>query len=308
MLLKSILRFKVFIIILLTVNALQIYAADKKLKFAGGAKGGTYEKIVQSISDLKNLKISAINTSGSQENIDLLRSGKTDLALTQLDIFENLAFFDPALDKKVKILCLIYKEEVHVLANNKIKTLQDLKNKKLSIGPKESGIYGTAQIILTGLQFNQELFDAKDYPTDKALQELISGNVDAIFIVAGAPVNNLLQLKKPDMKNIHLVSFSGEILNFLTDGYLPYKETDLAVDTYPWMDNTVGTVAINSAIIVSSDFPDAQGSKLLAALFDNQKDLIKTHAKWKELSRQSNKSYMEKQGLRFHRSANIFFK
>jgi uncharacterized protein len=90
-----------------------------------------------------------------------------------------------AIAAKLAAVYPLYREEVHILGDLSLKTLQDLDGKRVAIGPERSGTYLTAKTIFfqTGIKPSQEVF----LGGKQALESLRKGEIDAMFYVAGAP-------------------------------------------------------------------------------------------------------------------------
>src|SRR5437773_2947997 len=76
--------------------------------------------------------------------------------------------------------------ELHILARTDIRSLEDLRGKKVNFGPAGSGSSLTGTIVFQrlGVQVDQVLIDQQS-----ALQKLRSGEVDALVRVVGKPVD-----------------------------------------------------------------------------------------------------------------------
>ncbi|MGB9616101.1 MAG: TAXI family TRAP transporter solute-binding subunit [Desulfomonilaceae bacterium] len=121
------------------------------LRFAGGQKGGWYEKFLTLFEkNCSGLAVKPILTSGSLENLKLLASGQADMALVQSDV---LAMREAGSSGKdlVTEQTTLFLEYVQLLANREggVKSLQDLDPAKhvVYVGPKESGTAQTWQSL-----------------------------------------------------------------------------------------------------------------------------------------------------------------
>src|SRR6188768_1075548 len=92
---------------------------------ATGPSDGSYFQIAQDIKNVaakENIDLQVMPTKGSIENIQLLGSGKVDLAIVQLDALrfvsdvvkhqQGLDLFD-----SIKVIMNLYPEEIHVLSS-----------------------------------------------------------------------------------------------------------------------------------------------------------------------------------------------
>jgi hypothetical protein len=111
--------------------------------------------------------------------------------------------------------------EVHILARADVKTIQDLRGKKVSFGPagSASSLTGTIVFQRLGVQVEQVM---SDNPT--ALQKLKSGELAALVRVIGKPIDFFAKI--PESTGLHFVPipFSQIFADYYTLGELTNKE------------------------------------------------------------------------------------
>lgn len=108
-----------------------------KLRLATGQKDAIYYEFGQMLKKAStDIDIEVIETAGSVENIELLKSGKADAALIQSDVLTNLP------QEKTEQLAL-YLEAVQLIVNRQsgIKSVKDIDSTKhrIYVGPRGSG-------------------------------------------------------------------------------------------------------------------------------------------------------------------------
>src|SRR5205807_8393764 len=111
--------------------------------------------------------------------------------------------------------------EVHLLARTDIKTIEDLRGKKVSFGPAGSASSLTGTIIFQrlGVQVEQALVD-----NATALQKVKSGELAALVRVIGKPIDFFGKI--PANSGLHFVPipFSKTFSDYYTVGELTSKE------------------------------------------------------------------------------------
>ena len=121
--------------------------------------------------------------------------------------------------------------ELHVLAKTDIRSLEDLRGKKVNFGPAGSGSSLTGTIVFQrlGVQVEQVLIDQ---PT--ALQKLQSGEVAALVRVVGKPVDFFNRI--PPNSGLHLVPipFTKTFADYYTLG--EFENERLPVAHFGWSD------------------------------------------------------------------------
>ena len=136
--------------------------------------------------------------------------------------------------------------------------------------------------------------------TINALQKLvIKKEIDALFIVAGAPVEMLTNLPAAAKNRIQMLPIDDDTYNRLAATY-PYKRKTIKASTYGWLTQDVNTISVDSAIVGNAKMSKAQVKSIVAKIFKNQSKLIGKHQKWKELNKATVKEYVSKYKKYFH--------
>src|SRR6266403_3919524 len=151
---------------------------------AGGQLSGTYmtfaNELAEVLDDGDNLRVLPIVTYGAASNLDdLLYLRGVDIAVTQSDVFEYFRTQrkTPNLENRIHYIIRLPVSEMHVLARDEIKSIEDLRGKKVNFGPAGSASSLTGSIIFQRLggQVDQTLFD-----NAIAMQKVRSGEVAAL--------------------------------------------------------------------------------------------------------------------------------
>jgi len=125
---------------------------------AGGLIDGTYmrfaDELAKVLDDGDNLRILPMVSYGAASNLDdLLYLRGVDLAVTQSDVFEYFRTErkTPNLQNRVHYILRLPIAEVHILAKTDIRSLEDLRGRKVNFGPAGSGSSLTGTIIFQRL-------------------------------------------------------------------------------------------------------------------------------------------------------------
>ena len=135
---------------------------------AGGQLSGTYmtfaNELAEVLDDGDNLRVLPIVSYGAASNLDdLLYLRGVDVAVTQSDVFE---YFQTqrkvaGLQSRVHYITRLPVSEVHIMAKRNIRSIEDLRGKKVNFGPAGSGSSLTGPIIFqrAGVKVEQTQFD-----------------------------------------------------------------------------------------------------------------------------------------------------
>jgi TRAP transporter TAXI family solute receptor len=195
---------------------------------AGGQLSGTYmtfaNELAEVLDDGDNLRVLPIVTYGAASNLDdLLYLRNVDVAVTQADVFEYFRTQRKIsnLEHRVNYVIRLPVSEMHVLARSDIRSIEDLRGKKVSFGPAGSASSLTGTIVFQRLdvQVEQVLYDN---PT--ALQKLKTGELAALVRVIGKPIDFFAKI--PADSGVHFVPIpiSKAFADYYTVGELTSKE------------------------------------------------------------------------------------
>lgn len=235
-----------------------------------------------------------LGVGGLQTLEDVLFLKGIDMGVVDEDNLRLLKKRDPVLhagiEQRVHYVTRLYNNEFHVVARNGIKSLDDLRGKKVSFNLKNSQTEVTADAIFSMLNIDLERVH---YDNNEAMLKLREGEIAAMIVVSGAPQSALTRFKKED--GVHFLSLDEKSLpdhnlSSIFDSYLPAALTH---EQYPALipqGQSVPTVA-NRALLVAYNWPETSPryrrlEKFVATFFDriDQFHSDSRHPKWKEIS------------------------
>jgi len=216
----------------------------------GGLFSGTYMRLAAematALDDGDNLRILPIVSYGAAANLDdLLYLRGVDVAVTQSDVFEYFRTQRKTsnLENRVHYIIRLPVSEMHVLARDEIKSIEDLRGKKVSFGPAGSASSLTGSIVFQrlGVQVEQVLVD-----NPSALQKLKSGEIAALVRVIGKPIDFFAKI--PPNSGLHFVPipFSKTFADYYTVGELTRQEYPTLVPE----GGRVDTIAVPAVLAV----------------------------------------------------------
>ncbi|MDX1960937.1 MAG: TAXI family TRAP transporter solute-binding subunit [Leptospiraceae bacterium] len=279
---------------------------ELSFKFAGGFKNGTYSQIAESLKTIPDFKPVISNTDGSTDNIFQLSDKKADFSIAQLDVLQNITIGQADIGKNVKVLLPLYGEEVHLITAKSIKDFDSLKNKKISIGDSESGTKLTSLIFLSQFGIDNNNSKLEETSSDKAIEELVAGNLDAMVLVSGLPVKLLADLPKRMEDKIQLLSFPKEDLETVKNTGLIYQKTEIPSGTYVWEPKPIQTILVQSVLVCRGDIETEKVKQFLDGVWKNKDALATQHPKWKNLTKESIEKHLKRNPNLFHPEVSTF--
>ena len=265
-------------------------ATDKLTMGTGGVSGTYYgfgSVLAQYVSSNTGLDITAVESGGSQANIEAMEDGENDMAFSQSDVMSyaytgtNL-FAESGKVDSFSVAAALYMEQVQIVTTNPdIKTVADLKGKSVSIGAAGSGTYYNAIDLLGVYGLTENDINATYQSFGESADALKDGKIDAAFVVAGAPTTAITDLATS--KPVYLVSLDDEHIDQLTASSPYYTKNVIAGGTYDGLDEDVTTVAVGAVVIVNDDVSEDAVYDFVSTIFENKDAITAQHAKGGEL-------------------------
>ncbi len=257
---------------------------------AGGQLSGTYmtfaNELAEVLDDGDNLRVLPIVSYGAASNLDdLLYLRGVDVAVTQSDVFE---YFQTqrktaGLQSRVHYIIRLPVSEVHILAKRNIRSVEDLRGKKVNFGPAGSGSSLTGAIIFqrAGVKVEQTQFD-----NAVALQKLRAGEIDALIRMVSKPIDFFAKIPAKDDFHLVPIPFTKTFSDY-------YTLTEFTKAEYPTLisegDTTTGLGV--PAVLAVYNWPRQSDrarrvQRMVERMFANWEKFqtAPRHPKWKEVN------------------------
>ncbi len=249
----------------------------------GGAIGGVVSKYVANTDATSEVTTAAI------DNLKLLTAGKAGMAFAY-DYhagWVNEGTLKGVSGKKpVRIVMGFYEQPLHIVTKEGtgIKSVTDLKGKRVSVGAPNSGTEEQADYVLKGLgiDWNKDITREK-LGAGESVSALKDGKIDAFFWSGAVPTSSIIDLATtPGLKMVLLpvAGDAGEKIMKANPGV--FHKTIFAKGCYKGVDSDVSTIAITAVLMAMDDFPQDRLYQILGAIFAHRDELA---AVWKEASK-----------------------
>ncbi|MDI6600845.1 MAG: TAXI family TRAP transporter solute-binding subunit [Thermoanaerobacteraceae bacterium] len=261
-------------------------AEQKFLNIATGGTAGTYYPLGGAMADVWKNSIPGLNpsvqsTGAAVANVNMLRDGSVDVIFVQNDIayyaFSGEEMFKDKKYEDIRGLAALYPETIQIVAlkNKNVKTVADLKGKKVAVGAAGSGTEANARQILeaAGLTYND--INVQYLSFGDAANNMKDGNIDAAFITAGMPTAAVTDISAST--DINIVDVSDEVADKLIQKYPFYVKTTVPAGTYKGQDSDIKTVSVMSMLAVSKNMDEDLAYNLTKALYENTDRLKAAH-------------------------------
>lgn len=285
-------RFAAIVMALVMIFSLAACGGTSAMTMGTGGTAGTYYGyggiLGNQIKSSTGITVNVVSTDGSKANILGIDAGNYQLATVQSDVmayaWEGLRSFEEEgkLDS-FRVIGGLYAEAVQLVTMNAdIKSVADLKGKKVSIGAAGSGVYFNAIDILGAAGLTENDIQPQYQSFADSADALKDGKIDAAFIVAGAPTPAIQELCTT--ASAYLVPIDGEVAQKLMNDSPYYTTYKIPANTYDGQTADVTTVTVKATLIVSASASEDDVYKVTKAIFDNIPAITEAHAKGAELS------------------------
>ena len=292
-------------------------AADGGKKFiniATGGTAGTYYPLGGALADIlnKNMKganASAQSTGASVANVNLLKDGKVDIAFIQNDIaYYAVNGVEMFKDKKVpglKGLATLYPETIQIVTTKKsgVKTLADIKGKRVAVGAAGSGTEANARQILNMAGIDYKDIKVQYLSFGEAASALKDGNVDVAFVTAGHPTAAIQDLST--QHEVVLIPVDAAMADKLIAKYPYYPKLVIPANTYNKVATDTPAVAVRCMLAVTDKMDADTGYAVVKALYGNLDRMKAAHNVGKNITKDSAQDGMS---IPLNAGAEKFFK
>ncbi|MFM9967688.1 MAG: TAXI family TRAP transporter solute-binding subunit [Burkholderiales bacterium] len=246
---------------------------------------GIYYQLGHAMSDNFAVKIegsrpSVQATKGSVENLSLMQQNKGEVAFTQGDTLalawlgDSEAGFKAKADK-LRGIAAIYPNYVQIVAtqDSGIKTLADLRGKRLSVGAQRSGTEVNTRALLraAGMSY-KDLAKIEYLPFDDSVDLMKNRLLDATLQTAGLGVPALRELA--NAFSIVVVEIPPEIVDKMG---APYQRAVIPKGTYRGQNIDVKSVALPNYLVTRADLSNELVYKITRAVFESTEELTRAH-------------------------------
>jgi TRAP transporter TAXI family solute receptor len=292
---RSFIRRAAAVAALLAGAAFSAHAADFLAVLTGGTSGVYYPMGV-ALSQvygkvLPDTKVSVQATKASAENLNLLQAGKGEVAFTLGDALSDAwkgeadAGFAAPL-KKLRGIAGIYPNYIQIVASadSGIKSLADLKGRRVSVGAPKSGTELNARAVLkaAGLTY-KDLGKVEYLPFGESVELMKNRQLDVTLQSAGLGVSALRDLAA-SMK-IVVVEIPPAVVAKIGDP--AYQPAVVPAGTYEGQSKDVPAIAIQNFLVTHEGVPADTVYKITKAMWENLDALAAAHAAGKSIRKEN---------------------
>jgi TRAP transporter TAXI family solute receptor len=272
--------------------------------------GGAICRIVNVTRKAHKLRCAVEPSDGSVANIRGVINGNIDIGFAQSDTqYYARQGEGPFKDKpqpKLRALFSVYPELVTLVAREdaNIRSVSDLKGKRVSIGMPGSGTRATMDLVMNahGLSV-RDLKTAAEIKFVEMPFALCENKIDAFVFVAGHP--NTIVHDAANTCRTRVVPVSGPAIDALVQDRPYYEKSEIPARLYKGTDAAQPTFGTVATLVVSADMPDDTAYAITKAVFENFDDFRKLNSAIATLTKQE---ALKGAAVPFHPGAIRYFK
>ncbi|MDG6894161.1 TAXI family TRAP transporter solute-binding subunit [Volucribacter amazonae] len=259
---------------------------------ATGGASGPYNIIASTLAEIYSNQLgtnSKTQTTGaSVENLNLLNQKKVEMAFVMSDVvndaLQGTGNFPNKIDNVAQVAAL-YPNYVQIVTSKQsgIKTISDLKGKRIATGAQNSGVELNARTLLAGFGISYDDIRVDYLGYAEAADALKAGSLDAAFLTSGLPNSALMELQQGF--DLQIVEIPAEGLRQLAENSPYFNAMDIPANTYG-NPEPIPTAAIKNALVVRQDLSENDVYLLTKTLFENLDRLQTSHQAAKDISLQ----------------------
>lgn len=250
--------------------------------FVGAAIGNTVSKF----SD--DLEVLVISTAGGVENIKLITSGEINVGMANadalFDAYNGENTFAEVGKMPIKGLAALYPSVSHMMvrADSGIDSWDDLKGKKVCLGTAGSShtVASKALLALYGINWETDI-EAFYLTTGEMCSMLSDGDLDAAFLVGGAPVSGVTNACATTQ--LELLDIDEAVMDAMIEQLPYFTKSTIPAGTYPGIDHSVNAVALTTCFFVNADMSDEAAYEFVKTMMENVDDFVEANASCKHI-------------------------
>jgi TRAP transporter TAXI family solute receptor len=266
-------------------GATQTAAKEQFISVATGGTGGVYYPYGGGLAEIWTRYVSGVKavaevTGASVENIRLVSRGESLTGEAMNDaVYQAYNAEGRFKGKPQKILAMfeMYPHHYHVVAlkGSGIKTIYDIKGKRVSVGAPGSGTEFKTNLVFKALGISYKDFKVHRLSFTENANALKDGTIDVGIWDVAAPTSSVMDLATT--RDIVVLSFSDEDIKKIVEAYPFYSPFVMPPGTYKGQDYPVKNPSVWNTVICNANIAEEFVYRLVKAAFEHRDYLEKIH-------------------------------
>ncbi|HSD52816.1 MAG TPA: TAXI family TRAP transporter solute-binding subunit [Burkholderiales bacterium] len=258
------------------------------LAIATGGTGGVYYPLGGGIAAVLSkyvpgMQATAEVTGGSVDNLKLIGSGKSYIALSMADAGQDAYRGEQKFQGNkvpLRTLMVMYPNRMHVVTidGKGIAKMADLKGKRVSTGSPGSAteVMAFRVIEASGLDRDRDM-KRERLGVAESVNALKDGKIDAFFWVGGLPTAAVTDLASTPGVKIKMVDHSDTVAAMNKKYGRLYIEDVIPKDTYRGMDADNKNATVWNILVSHENLSNEAAYNIVKTIFEKRDELIAVH-------------------------------
>lgn len=302
----------------LAVPSLARAQAAQQLAIATGTTGGVYYPLGGALANYLSRGIPGMSatvevTGGSVANMQLLGASRVGIAITQVDaavdaLRGNDRFRGRAVPARAIAVLYTNRMQVVTVASTGIRSMQDLKGKRVSTGAPGSAteVMAFRLIEAAGLDRDKDFRARERLSPAESTNAIKDGKLDAYFFVSGVPTSAITDLGATPGVQLVLIDHDQYIPRIVEKHGPVYFAETIPAGTYPGQTTPNKQMSVGNIMAVREDMPAALVAQILQITWGNREDWARVHSAARDFVLGGQKTAAA--GIPWHPAAEAFWK
>lgn len=270
------------LIVLLFFSSIISFAQTTYLTATGGTMGGSTYPIAATISKIITDNIEGVicgvqSTGGTIAQLQLLKRGESHIGTCDpaaTDAFNGVGAYENDPMPFLRAIAPMYPElkGIIVAKGSGIKSIYDLKGKRVSIGAVASGTELTNKETFAAIGMTFDDIDARYLGSSESAQAFKDRQIDACLMTVTDPA----VIEMTSLGLAEILAVDEDFLTKLKKAYPKYSSAIIPAGLLPGIEKDLLTYAFWNSVITRDDLSEELVHDITAALYDNREDLVNT--------------------------------
>ena len=254
--------------------------------------GGAICRMMNKEKKTTGIRCSVESTGGSVYNVNTINAGELDFGISQSDTayqaYHGEGKFKDKAIKGLRSVLAIYPELLAfvVRKSSGIKTLADIKGKKINIDIPGSGTRMTTDIVLDAFGIkHSDLALANELKSSEGPTMLKDNKIDGYFGVFGHPTANIKDAS--NSVDIDLVAIDGKPIDELVAKFPYYAKGVISGSFYKGVEHDTPSIGVKAVLVTKDSIDDKIVYTLAKTILDNFDAFKKLHPAYKTITKES---------------------
>ena len=254
--------------------------------------GGAICRMMNKNKKQTGIRCSVESTGGSVYNVNTIKAGELDFGIAQSDTvyqaFHGQGKFEGKPIKELRSVMAIYPELLALVVRKDagIKTLPDIKGKRINIDVPGSGTRMTAEIVMDAFGVKKsDLAKVEELKSTEGPTMLKDNKIDGYFGVFGHPTANIKDAA--NSVDIDLVPIDGKPVDELVAKYPYYAKGIISGSFYKGVEHDTPSIGVKAVLVTSEKIPEKVVYALTKTILDNFEAFKKLHPAYKTITKES---------------------